>query len=257
LYYSAKIDTLFGVYEDQADGTTQTMGSALRSCAAVADKAVGDGEERWGPQPDEDAETFGVRVVITLLGIPDGDAGTDGGESEYVHEILGDADFLEELNHLQELSRFSDSPSVQPRVDRAHQGDVRHAMRVESSSAGRAEASFGECWPWDEAKPGHTLLMHDIETRVVSSPLSRRGVSADAIAKQSCCSSFVHVAPVHQWAKRQQQNFGTSEGEAGSLLSTPTGVTGDPTPAARMTRELNDVRRVDPAPAARRHRGMM
>lgn len=40
-----------------------------------------------------------MSVVVALLGVPDGDAGTDRGESENVQEVLREADFLDELDH--------------------------------------------------------------------------------------------------------------------------------------------------------------
>jgi len=106
-------------------------------------------------------------------------------ESEDVHEILGEAEFPDELNHLHELSRFSERPSVQPRGNRDDEGDVRHALRGQRSSAGWAEASLGEYWPWDEAEPRHPSLVHNIETSGVVKPFET--LVTDAIEAINSC----------------------------------------------------------------------
>lgn len=73
----------------------------------VLAEAVADGEEGGSPQPDEDAETFGVRLVVALLGVPDGDAGANRGQAEHVHDVLGQADLLHDFDH---GPRFSTAP---------------------------------------------------------------------------------------------------------------------------------------------------
>ena len=62
--------------------------------SAISAETVPDREERGGPQADEDAETLGVRLVVTLLGIPHRDARSDRCEAEHIHQVLGHADLL-------------------------------------------------------------------------------------------------------------------------------------------------------------------
>jgi hypothetical protein len=67
---------------------------------ALVGKAIADRKEGGGPQTDEDAEALGMRFVAALFGIPNCDARSDRCHAEHVHEVLGQARFLEQLDHV-------------------------------------------------------------------------------------------------------------------------------------------------------------
>jgi len=134
---------------------------------------------------------------------------------------LGDADFLEELiifkrHHPSQTANLS-SPGLTERI---------RVMCDTRCVSGRAEASSGECWPWDEAEPGLTLLIHDIETRNGEQHFEPSGCERRCDRQAELLqlgAASVHVPPVHQWAKRQPQDFGTGWAKQDQFSPPPLG----------------------------------